>query len=79
MGTDPKGSGNSTEFGFSFEDHGWRWDLMAFKHGSDVVRLESSVNQARQGGRPEDSAVGSFSDSDCLFICLAGCCLFGRR
>lgn len=52
---------------------------MAFKHGSDVVRLESSGDQARQGGRPEDSAVGSFSDSDCLFICLAGCCLFGRR
>ena len=40
MGTDPKGSGNSTEFGFSFEDHGWRWDLTAFKHGSDVIRLE---------------------------------------
>ena len=51
---------------------------MAFKHGSDVVRLESSGDQARQGGQRTQQWAASLT-VDCLFICLAGCCLFGRR
>lgn len=77
VGTDPKGSGNSTEFGFSFEDHGWRWDLTAFKHGSDVIRLESSGDQARQGGQRTQQWAAPLTMTAYLYVWLGAVFLAG--
>lgn len=51
VGADPEGSVNYAErFGFSFIYHGWRWDLMAFKQGSDVANW--NFRKAPQVARP---------------------------
>ena len=50
---------------------------MAFKHGSDVVRLESSGDQARQGGQRTQQWAASLTVTAYLYVWRGAVCLAG--